>query len=180
MRRTDFSLALFGLHARQLCPSPSHVPWIGHNPRGGEKEGFEPADAIRDNERTVATRLKDEFGGRSPVAQGAAKMKSHLIRKIALCERAPESRLSASPTNPHPQKPRQTRLLRAYPKTNSHQGKPAAYLERQTASGHQVAWLALKIGFHVADQLVGKLMDRFDAGPGHMRRDEQIGQLGVE
>lgn len=44
-----------------------HVPLIDHNPRGGEKEEFEPADAIRYNERTVAecssARLKDEFGG---------------------------------------------------------------------------------------------------------------------
>lgn len=66
-------------HSRSL----NHVPLIDHNPRGGEKEEFEPADAVRYNERTVAersnARLKDEFGGRHIQVQGATKVMSHLM-----------------------------------------------------------------------------------------------------
>lgn len=65
------------------CRSLGHVPLIDHNPRGGEKEEFEPADAIRYNERTVAersnARLKDEFGGNTVRVQGGAKVMSHLM-----------------------------------------------------------------------------------------------------
>ncbi len=65
------------------CRSLNHVPLIDHNPRGGEKEAFEPADAIRYNERTVAersnARLKDEFGGNTLRVQGAVKVMSHLM-----------------------------------------------------------------------------------------------------
>lgn len=72
------------LHAH--CRSLGHVPLIDHNPRGGEKEEFEPADAIRYRERTVAertnARLKDEFGGRHLRVQGDAKVKSHLMLGI--------------------------------------------------------------------------------------------------
>lgn len=68
------------------CRSLGHVPLIDHNPRGGEKEEFEPADAIRYNERTVAertnARLKDEFGARHVMVQGAAKVMSHLMMGI--------------------------------------------------------------------------------------------------
>lgn len=39
-------------HSRSL----GHVPLIDHNPRGGVKDEFEPADAIRYKERTVAER----------------------------------------------------------------------------------------------------------------------------
>jgi hypothetical protein len=60
-----------------------HVPLIDHNPRGGEKIEFEPPDAVRYNERSVAermnARLKDEFGGRSVWVQGHLKVKSHLM-----------------------------------------------------------------------------------------------------
>lgn len=66
-------------HSRSL----GHVPLIDHNPRGGEKEAFEPLDALRYNERTVAermnARLKDEFGGRHVMVQGSVKVKSHLM-----------------------------------------------------------------------------------------------------
>jgi len=65
------------------CRSLNHVPLIDHNPRGGEKEEFEPADAIRYNERTVAersnARLKDEFGGRSVRVKGGTKVMGHLM-----------------------------------------------------------------------------------------------------
>ena len=66
-------------HSRSL----NHVPLIDHNPRGGEKEAFDPADALRYNERTVAertnARLKDEFGGNTLRVQGATKVMSHLM-----------------------------------------------------------------------------------------------------
>lgn len=69
------------LHAH--CRELGHVPLIDHNPRGGEKEHFEPADAVRYRERTVAertnARLKDEFGGRNIMVKGHAKVMSHLM-----------------------------------------------------------------------------------------------------
>ena len=69
------------LHAH--CRELGHVPLIDHNPRGGEKEHFEPADAVRYRERSVAertnARLKDEFGGRNIMVKGHAKVMSHLM-----------------------------------------------------------------------------------------------------
>jgi hypothetical protein len=69
-------------HFRSL----DHVPLIDHNPRSGAKDEFEPADAIRYKERTVAersnARLKDEFGGRHVRVQGAAKVTCHLMIAI--------------------------------------------------------------------------------------------------
>lgn len=66
-------------HCREL----GHVPLIDHNPRGGVKENFDPADAIRYRERTVAersnARLKDEFGGRNIWVRGSSKIMSHLM-----------------------------------------------------------------------------------------------------
>ena len=66
-------------HSRQL----QHVPLIDHNPRGGKKEPFEPADAIRYKERSQAertnARLKDEFGGRNVRVRGPVKVMSHLM-----------------------------------------------------------------------------------------------------
>lgn len=66
-------------HFRSL----DHVPLIDHNPRGGAKDEFEPADAIRYNERTVAersnARLKDEFGGRHVMVKGDKKVMNHLM-----------------------------------------------------------------------------------------------------
>lgn len=65
------------------CRSLNHVPLIDHNPRGGEKEAFDPADAVRYNARTVAersnSRLKDEFGGNTLWVQGQVKVMSHLM-----------------------------------------------------------------------------------------------------
>jgi hypothetical protein len=66
-------------HSRSL----GHVPLIDHNPRGGEKEEFEPPDAVRYQERSVAeranARLKDEFGGRNLMVRGSTKVMSHLM-----------------------------------------------------------------------------------------------------
>ena len=66
-------------HSRSL----GHIPLIDHNPRGGIKDEFEPADAMRYKERTVAersnARLKDEFGGRFVMVKGPTKVMSHLM-----------------------------------------------------------------------------------------------------
>ena len=68
---------------QEHCRSLNHVPLIDHNPRGGVKEEFEPADAIRYQERTVAersnARLKDEFGGNTLRVQGGTKVMAHLM-----------------------------------------------------------------------------------------------------
>ena len=66
-------------HSRSL----GHVPLIDHNPRSGVKIEFDPAEATRYNERTVAertnARLKDEYGGNSVNVKGATKVMSHLM-----------------------------------------------------------------------------------------------------
>ena len=68
---------------RAHCKDLGHVPLIDHNPRGGEKIEFDPAEAMRYNERTVAermnARLKDEFGGNHIWVQGNTKVMSHLM-----------------------------------------------------------------------------------------------------
>ena len=75
--------AYCSLELHEHCRSLNHVPLIDHNPRGGEKEEFDPADAIRYNERTVAersnARLKDEFGGNHLMVKGATKVMGHLM-----------------------------------------------------------------------------------------------------
>jgi hypothetical protein len=75
--------AYCSLDLHEHCRSLNHVPLIDHNPRGGEKEEFEPADAIRYNERTVAersnARLKDEFGGNNIWVKGSVKVMGHLM-----------------------------------------------------------------------------------------------------
>ena len=77
----DAAYCSFELH--EHCRSLGHVPLIDHNPRKGEKEAFEPADAVRYNERTVAersnARLKDEFGARCVRVQGGTKVMGHLM-----------------------------------------------------------------------------------------------------
>ncbi len=77
----DAAYCSFELH--EHCRSLGHVPLIDHNPRGGMKEEFEPADAIRYNERTVAersnARLKDEFGGNTVRVKGGTKVMGHLM-----------------------------------------------------------------------------------------------------
>jgi len=66
-------------HSRSL----GHIPLIDHNPRGGAKDEFEPADAVRYKERSQAertnARLKDEFGGRNVRVRGPDKVMSHLM-----------------------------------------------------------------------------------------------------
>jgi hypothetical protein len=61
-------------HSRSL----GHVPLIDHNPRGGEKIEFAPAEATRYNERTAAersnARLKDELGGNHIMVKGSTKV----------------------------------------------------------------------------------------------------------
>ena len=68
---------------REFSLSLGHVPLIDHNPRGGEKIEFDPAQAIRYNERTVAersnARLKDEFGGSHIRVKGGVKVMGHLM-----------------------------------------------------------------------------------------------------
>jgi hypothetical protein len=75
--------AYCSVEIHEHCRSLGHAPIIDHNPRGGAKEEFEPADAIRYRERTVAerinARLKDEFGGRHVMVKGAEKVMSHLM-----------------------------------------------------------------------------------------------------
>ena len=75
--------AYCSIELHEHCRSLNHVPLIDHNPRGGEKEEFEPADAIRYNERSVAersnARLKDEFGGNNIWVKGSTKVMSHLM-----------------------------------------------------------------------------------------------------
>jgi hypothetical protein len=68
---------------REHSESLGHVPLIDHNPRKGEKIEFDPAQAVRYRERTVAersnARLKDEFGASNIMVKGAAKVMSHLM-----------------------------------------------------------------------------------------------------
>ena len=75
--------AYCSVELREHCRSLGHVPLIDHNPRGGEKIEFEPADAIRYNERTVAersnARLKDEFGAKHLMVKGNRKVMNHLM-----------------------------------------------------------------------------------------------------
>jgi hypothetical protein len=66
-------------HGRSL----GHVPLIDHNPRGGEKIEFDPAQKQRYKERSQAeranARLKDEFGGKQVWVRGHTKVMSHLM-----------------------------------------------------------------------------------------------------
>ena len=75
--------AYCSLELHDYCRRLNHVPLIDHNPRGGQKEEFEPADAIRYNERTVAERingrLKDEFGANDVMVKGPIKVMGHLM-----------------------------------------------------------------------------------------------------
>jgi hypothetical protein len=75
--------AYCSIELQEHCRSLGHVPLIDHNPRGGKKDEFEAADAIRYRERTVAersnARLKDEFGARNIMVKGQLKVMSHLM-----------------------------------------------------------------------------------------------------
>ena len=55
------------------CRSLGHVPLIDHNPRKGEKEAFEPADAVRYNERTVAERSNARLRMSSALAASGSR-----------------------------------------------------------------------------------------------------------
>lgn len=75
---------------QEHCRGLGHVPLIDHNPRGGVKEEFDPADAVRYRERSGAertnARLKDEFGGRYVMVKSAPKVMNHLMfGLLALC-----------------------------------------------------------------------------------------------
>lgn len=87
------------LHAH--CRALGHVPLIDHNPRSGEKEYFEPADAVRYRERSVAertnARLKDEFGARHVTVKGNAKVMCHLMFGLLALSADQLMRLRRSP-----------------------------------------------------------------------------------
>lgn len=61
----------------------NHRPIIAANKRRGEATPFDPATALRYNERTTAervnARLKDEFGGRNLRVRGHAKAHLHIM-----------------------------------------------------------------------------------------------------
>jgi hypothetical protein len=60
-----------------------HVPIIDTNPRRGEKQEMDPAQAVRFRNRSTAERvnanLKDNYGGRFVRVRGAAKVMTHLM-----------------------------------------------------------------------------------------------------
>jgi hypothetical protein len=67
---------------REMSRRLGHVALIDHNPRGGEKRQFAPAEAVRYHERTSAERVnshvKDEHGGRDIRVRGVVKVAAHL------------------------------------------------------------------------------------------------------
>lgn len=67
---------------REMCARLGHVAIIDHNPRGGEKREFSPAEAVRYRERSTAERvnshLHDSHGGRHVRVRGAVKVAAHL------------------------------------------------------------------------------------------------------
>jgi len=75
--------AYCSLDIHEHCRHLGHIPLIDHNPRGGQKIEFEPPDAVRYRERTVAermnARLKDEFGARNIRVRGPLKVACHLM-----------------------------------------------------------------------------------------------------
>ncbi len=68
---------------KALSRSLGHVPIIDHNPRRGSKREFDPATAVRYNERSTAERgfsqLKDNFGGSTVRVRGYEKVYAHLM-----------------------------------------------------------------------------------------------------
>jgi hypothetical protein len=77
----DAAYCRFDLHKH--CRELGHVPLIDHNPRQGFKEGMDPNDAIHYRARSGVEctngRLKDEFGVRNVIVQGAKKGSCHLM-----------------------------------------------------------------------------------------------------
>jgi hypothetical protein len=86
-----------GSQLREHSRSLGHVPLIDHNPRKGEKIEFDPAQAIRYRERSVAersnARLKDEFGASHIRVKGAVKVMSHLMFGVLALAADPLMRL---------------------------------------------------------------------------------------
>lgn len=68
---------------KDMSRAMNHVPLIDHNPRRGQKVEFDPATAVRYNERSTAERgfshLKDTFGGSNILVRGHAKVFAHLM-----------------------------------------------------------------------------------------------------
>ena len=68
---------------KDMSRAMNHVPLIDHNPRRGQKVEFDPATAVRYNERSTAERgfshLKDAFGGSNILVRGHAKVFAHLM-----------------------------------------------------------------------------------------------------
>jgi hypothetical protein len=68
---------------KAYCTALGHVPIIDSNPRRGEKQEMDPAQAMRFKNRSTAERvnsnLKDNYGGRFVRVRGAAKVMTHLM-----------------------------------------------------------------------------------------------------
>jgi hypothetical protein len=77
--------------------SLGHVPIMDHNPRGGDKIAFAPAQAQRFKERSASERVnrlwKERYGGGGGRVRGAAQGMCHLrfgllaLTAPALCAR---------------------------------------------------------------------------------------------
>jgi len=67
---------------REMSARLGHVAIIDHNPRGGEKREFSPAEAVRYRERSTSERvnshLRDSHGGRHVRVRGSVKVAAHL------------------------------------------------------------------------------------------------------
>ena len=67
---------------REMSARLGHVALIDHNPRGGQKIEFSPAEARRYNERTAVERvnshLHEKHGGRHVRVRGPVKVAAHL------------------------------------------------------------------------------------------------------
>ena len=68
---------------KAYCTALGHVPIIDSNPRRGEKQEMDPAQAVRFKNRSTAERvnsnLKDNYGGRFVRVRGAVKVMTHLM-----------------------------------------------------------------------------------------------------
>ena len=80
----DLMDAAYDAHQiRTLSKELDHVPIIDRNPRNGEVLPMSPHEARRYNERSASerfnSRLKEQFGGRSVMVRGPAKVMLHLM-----------------------------------------------------------------------------------------------------
>jgi hypothetical protein len=75
--------AFCSIEIREHSIELGHVPLIDHNPRGGEKREFDPAEMTRYKVRTQSeranARLKDEFGANNVFVRGGEKVMAHLM-----------------------------------------------------------------------------------------------------